>query len=396
MNDHHTRPEPLRMDNEFAYRSMAERVPHIIRETQALNADYPPAILRALDALHAALTGNAPITLPDERPVPADDHAGWEAAYRAQRAKIEPLTWLHAEWFFAETLCYRHLIQAVRWHETGRDPFAPQKQAEFESDTLWHLLHAALEVEAGFDEELSALLSYALWGNRVDLSHPAGALAGETASADDLLVDDRDEVRDFLTSTASGESHAHSLHIVADNAGTELAMDLVLADRWLSRASHTVVLHLKSYPTFVSDATIPDLWHTLRALSDHGGQPAALAQRLRRAWQDERLTLAARSFWNSSHFLWDMPPGLHHALARARLVILKGDANYRRATGDALWPAGTPFSAALDYFPAPIVALRSLKSDTLVGVPEAITRRLDATDDAWRTTGQHGVMQFAR
>jgi len=396
MNNQHTRPEPLRMDNEFAYKSMAERVPHIIRETQAANADYPPAILHALDRLHAALTGNAPVTMLDTLPVPADDYAGWEAAYRSQQAKAEPLTWLHAEWFFAETLCYRHLIQAVRWHETGRDPFAPKKQVEFESDNLWQLLHAALDVDADFDEALSVLLSYSLWGNRVDLSHPAGSLAGETASDDDLLVDDRAQLQDYLTSTASDESRAHSLHIVADNAGTELAMDLALADLWLSRVSQTVVLHLKSHPTFVSDATIPDLWHTLRALTDHGGQPAALAQRLHRAWQAGRLTLAAHSFWNSSYFLWEMPPLLQQALAHARLVILKGDANYRRATGDAIWEAGTPFPDAVDYFPAPILALRSLKSDTLVGVPDAITRRLDASSDTWRTTGQYGVMQFAR
>ena len=185
------RPQPLRMDNDFAYRTMSERIPGIIREVQSANADFSPGIQRALDRLHDMLTQNQPVPMLDQAPVPAPDFADWEAVYRAQQAKITPLTWLHCEWFFAETFLYRHIIQAVRWHETGRDPYAYKKRTEFESAHFWKLLDAALAVDGSPGERLGALLGLVLWGNRVDLSHQASELAGEAVREDDLLVDDR-------------------------------------------------------------------------------------------------------------------------------------------------------------------------------------------------------------
>jgi len=388
------RPDPLRMDNDFAFRTMSERVPGIIREVQAANADFSPGVQRALDRLHAMLTQDQPIPMLDARPVAPPDAADWADALRAQQARIAPLTWLHSEWFFAETFLYRHLIEAVRWHETGRDPFKFKKRTEFESEHFWALLDTALAVEGLLAERLGALFTLVLWGNRVDLSHPAGLLASETASDDELLVDDRDRLLDDLLPNG-GAMPGGTVHIVADNAGTELAMDLALADALLCAEGMAVVLHVKAHPTFVSDATIGDVWTMVRALADHGGKPAKLAARLRRAWDEERLRLAAPLFWNSSRFLWDMPPDLRRAFEGARLVVIKGDANYRRAIGDAIWPDGVTFAEAMGYFPAPVAALRSLKSDTLVGVPAAITGPLDASGDEWRPTGRYGVIQYA-
>lgn len=390
------RPQPLQMDNDFARQTMSRRVPGIIREVQSANPDFSPGILRALDRLYDMLTQDQPIPMLDAHPVAPPDYADWETAYLAQRARITPLTWQHCEWFFAETFLYRHLIQAVRWHETGRDPYVFKKQTEFESEHFWRLIDAALDVEGSFMERLGVLFSLVLWGNRVDLSHPAGLLASETASEDELLVDDRDRLLDYLSRGGGGLAlKGRVVHIIADNAGTELAMDLALADALLSAEDISVVFQVKALPTFVSDATIGDVWATVRALDARGGKPAGLAGRLRRAWEEERLRLAAPLFWNSSRFLWDMPLDLRRAFEGAYLVVLKGDANYRRAIGDAIWPDGVTFAEAMGYFPAPIVALRSLKSDTLVGVPAALTAPLDAAGDEWRTTGRYGVIQFA-
>jgi hypothetical protein len=40
------------------------------------------------------------------------------------------------------------------------------------------------------------------------------------------------------------------------------------------------------------------------------------------------------------------------------------------------------------------VALRTLKSDVVVGLDAATTARLDATGTAWRTMGTHAVIQL--
>lgn len=395
------RPDPIRVgkDNAFATDTMAVRVPGIIREVQSMNADYPDTILRHLEQLHAALTGDEPIRMLELLPAPGPDYEDWHAAYHQQLQKIDPLTWQNSEWFFAETFCYRHLIQAVRWAETGRDPFAAKKREELESARFLKLLNAALEVEGTFAEKLPALLSFSLWGNRVDLSHPAGDITADAPKEDELLADDRDALLHYVMSSTDATGRGtrdRIIHLIADNAGTELAMDLILADLLLTDVCcETVVIHVKPFPTYVSDATVADVWAVMRAMETCGDRSAHLAARLRHAWNDERLKIATHYFWTSSRFLWDMPPALSQLFGSASLVILKGDMNYRRAIGDALWDVHTAFSTIMRYFPAPVVALRSLKSDAVVGLSAELVRRLDEKDAAWRVGGHYGVIQFA-
>jgi hypothetical protein len=62
--------------------------------------------------------------------------------------------------------------------------------------------------------------------------------------------------------------------------------------------------------------------------------------------------------------------------------------------GDAPWPPETPFHQVLDYFPAPALALRVLKSDAICGLPDGIAEQLDQVDPNWRFNGKRGVIQF--
>lgn len=393
---HLPRPQPLDMDNAYAYQTLSTRVPGIVRDIQVHNPDYPPAIMAALDRLIDGLSGNHPIPMIDKLPVPPLDFDDWAANYAAHAKAHDPLTWLHTPWFFAETFLYRHVMQAVRWLETGRDPFLVPKRAELQGERLWDLLKTALAVNGPFEEKLPTLIGLALWGNRVDLSHPAGTLVADAVADDDLLADDRESLVRYMTATMNSAPRG-TVHIIADNTGSELAIDFVLADFFLNDGRCCdVALHVKWHPTFVSDATVEDVWHMLTAMERYGGRPAALADRMRRAWQEGRFKIAAHPFWNSGRFLFEMPTTLRQAFSTARLAILKGDMNYRRAAGDGIWPPEVSFSAAMDYFPAPLLALRSLKCDVLVGVPAARTAHLDASGVAWRPTGQYGVIQFAQ
>ncbi|MCC6801073.1 MAG: protein-glutamate O-methyltransferase family protein [Anaerolineae bacterium] len=384
------RPSPLTMDNWFARYSMTGRVPRILREVLESNPDYPASIHAAIERLRQDLLDGAPIPMLADEPAPAPDYDDWAAAYREQRARTQPLTWQHNVWFFAETFLYRCLIQAVRWRETGRDPFAPIKQAELESERLWAAFDQALAIEEADPGRVYHLLLASLWGNRADLSHVAGDLAAGAASEDDLLVDDRAALVEHL---ASAPPDAGPVHLVIDNAGLELMVDLALVDALITDG-HRVVMHVKAYPVFVSDATISDVWQTLAALEQRGGRPRALAERLRRAWGEMRLRLAAPPLWTSSRFVWEMPPAMRQVMSQSRVVIFKGDANYRRVIGDAIWDERASFAEAVRYFPGPVVALRSIKSDALVGIDPARRRALDGEDTRWRTTGRFGVIQF--
>ena len=393
------RPPPIRTDksNAFANNTMRVRLPAIIDETKALNPDYPPDILRQLDRLRRGLAAGAPIA--EAELLPAGDIGDWTSALRRQRDIIgrEP-TWQNAEWFFAETCAYRCLIEAARWHESGRDPFLPKKLAELHGDALWQLLERACEPLDSPESELPRAVEYALWGNRIDLSYSASMTRGTAIDSDDLLVDDREALAAYLSqsrTSPAGFRAGAPIYVVADNAGSELAMDLALSECLLRHATPLVVICLKAHPTFVSDATTEDVWMMLAEMERRGRQSFELARRLRKAWEEQRLRFLPHPFWNSSRFLWDMPADLARPLNEARLVIIKGDANYRRAVGDCLWPPQTPFSHALDYLDAPALCLRTLKSDPVVGLPSAdAAARLDRTDPDWRVNGKRGLIQF--
>ena len=393
------RPPPIRTDNSnpFANNTMRVRLPAIIDEVKALNPDYPPDILRHLSWLRRDLADGAPIDQTDL--LPAGDIGEWSRALQRQREiiGIAP-TWQNAEWFFAETYAYRLLIEAVRWRESGRDPFLPKKREELQSDALWQLIERAYAPNDSPEREVARAVEFALWGNRIDLSYAPSSERGTDISADDLLVDDRKALMTYLSESRSSPGGIRSpapVHIVADNAGSELAMDLVLAECLLRHVTPWVAIWLKTHPTFVSDATPADVWMMLAEMDKRGLRSKALSTRLRAAWAEERLRFLPHPYWTSSRFLWELPADLARQLNHARLVIIKGDANYRRTVGDAIWPAQTSFADVLGYLDVPALCLRTLKSDPVVGLPSAETAQaLDRIDPDWRVNGKRGLIQF--
>jgi Damage-control phosphatase ARMT1-like domain len=384
-----SRPAPIRTDasNAFAHHTMKVRVPGIIREVQALNPDYPAPVQKALDTLRETIQNDGLIAMID---LPAPDYDQWARVYEAHDKE----TWLSTEWFFAEHFFYRHLIQAVRWWETGRDPFAPKKAIETSGDALWQTLATALSIRDDeslpVETRLRTLIHHTLWGNRIDLSYELAASHGGAWVSDDLLVDDSEQA---IARLLGGRG---TVHFVNDNAGTELAMDLALADTLLDGIADRVIFHLKMHPTFVSDAIVPDVLAFLDKLEAGSPEARRLAGRLRAAFVEGRLRLAPDLFWNSSRFLWDSPARLRKLFQGSPLVIVKGDANYRRMVGDALWQPEIPLSTVAAYFPAPILAVRTLKSDPVVGLPDGMAAYLYTVDKDWRINGRRGVIQFAQ
>ncbi len=360
---------------------MSVRVPKILDEVSARNPDYPRSVQASIARLRDDIRGNAPLP---SLGFPAPEALEWETALAARAGE----TWLGTDWFFAECYVYRCLMFAVRYWEDGRDPFAPAKRDELSGAALWRGLNLALAPGVRSDSErIAALLTAALWGNRVDLSYAVGVAFGAGGDGADLLCDDSVRAAERLL-IPQGD-----IHVVTDNMGSELSVDLVLADALLTRTGARVSLHVKMHPTFVSDAVAADVWTLVSALRARGGAEAALADRLQQAWREEHLRVLPDPFWNGPRFLWDRPPRLACELDTATAVVIKGDANYRRAVGDALWPAEATFAQATSYLPAPLVALRTMKSDSIVGLLDDRVRQLDAADRDWRINGRRGVIQ---
>jgi hypothetical protein len=356
----------------FARAVLTERHPALIERVRA-DHPYPPAIQRNLDALAESLTGAIPP--PSPRLARA---AGWDmTAHVGER-------WLDVPFLWAENYFYRALLDAVCYFEPGPwrgiDPFGPQKLAELDTPEF------AAEL-AGFAARppTVALLDAALWGNRADLgfrlSDPQAA-AREHARG--LLADDGPAVIDVLD-----DPGADTICLIADNAGRELAADLMLVDHLLALdgADRRVELHVKPAPYFVSDATVADLLAVLARLS------RTRADRLRAALRAGTLTVTTHEFYCTPQTFHDLPDELAESFRRAALTIVKGDLNYRRLVGDRHWPPTTPFGALTGYFPGPLAALRTLKSDVAVGLDAPTVAELDRAEPNWRTSGTHAVIQ---
>lgn len=377
-------PAAIRTDetNAFAHNTLKNRLPGNILELMERNPDYPTLTQDALQQLYDDMKANAPMPMLDPM---APDYNDWLPAWQQREGQ----RWQNTDWFFAETFFYRHIITCTRWWETGRDPFKPNKDEEYATDSLWELLNVGLTMEGNREEKYAEAISLALWGNRIDLSFKASMEHGTTFNEDDLIDNDSEAVVQQLIE-GSGP-----VHFLIDNAGTELTMDLALVDLLVADGID-VVLHLKLHPTFVSDATPADVWNflALTASGERGIDAYKFGQRLYDAIHNGRLRLMPNLFWNSSLFLWQLPDNLARVFADARLTIVKGDANYRRILGDAIWEPTTPFEHALGYFPSPVLALRTLKSDPIVGLEAGMAQKLDAIDPQWHVNGRRGIIQY--
>jgi hypothetical protein len=370
-------PELLSNDPDgFGWGVLHDRTPRLIARVRDAHP-YGPDQRRALDALLEEITSGTMRPL-DER---AHDHATWEtwgAAYFGRPWGDVPFLW----W---ESYFYRRLLEAIGFFAPGPwhwiDPFESWKTAELRGAGAEADL-AALDASAEWQVKLRA----ALWGNQADLGFRIGA-TGRPEEPGGMVADDA--ARLWAALGRSGK-----ISIVADNAGRELLADLVLIDHLLqTEAAATVTLHLKPWPYYVSDATTADLIACLRRLTTAGGEAEDVSRRLAEAIGEGRLRPYTHDFHCAPWSFHRMPADLAEEFRTSSLTLLKGDLNYRRLVGDRAWPPTTPFAQVTAYFPSPVAALRTLKSDVVTGIDPSTLTRLDASGRDWRTDGTHGLIQ---
>jgi uncharacterized protein with ATP-grasp and redox domains len=373
----------------FAQRTFAVRIPRIIEETIELNS-FPDDIQGALEALRSEILSGTVRRLREETP----DKTFWDRVSRPYLGR----TWLDIPWYWGEAFMYRRILEATRYFLPGQtygsDPYAATKATEWRPNAAPRLTNLVLEdAPPEPRSRFEMLLHASLWGNRTDLSYNVAAQVGHAARHEDersnLLVDDTRQVWEYLT-----QKPGRHLGIITDNAGTELLMDLALTDFILNEGlAKQIDLHLKPQPFFVSDAMPDDVEAGLEALKTGGDAACALEERLRSHLDTQRLGLRTHWHYATSLFYFQLPDDLRTELASVDLVILKGDVNYRRLVGDVHWSPTTPFERATAYFPAPLVALRTMKAELIVGLGEGDTKRLQAQDPEWMVNGRRGLIQ---
>ncbi len=395
-------PEPLRGTDpdSFAQNTVAVRLPRTLKRT-FLENDFSSQIVQRLNDLYDEIPNEKITSLTN---LDAPDAAAWSQY-------LEPYlsgNWLQAPWFVSETYFYRRLLDAIGYFEAGDgyqlDPFIYQKQKGLETSrqaiaNLSTQLKTWIEQGDESASHLATLFKIDLWGNQADYSlWPAGE-DGQPNHADletslsHIVVNNTQDVVNYLV---SGKKQLERVDFMVDNAAFELVCDLAVTDFVLaSDLVTTVVFHLKSHPTFVSDAMIKDVKQTVEFLVNNSHlDTKQFGHRLQSYLDTDRLQLKDDFYWTSPLSMWEMPERIRTELAQSGLVISKGDANYRRLLGDRHWPYTTPMSDIVSYMPASLVFVRTFKSNVAAGLQAEQITSLQAQDPDWITNGTRGVIQF--
>jgi hypothetical protein len=401
-------PPPLRGSDpaSFAEHTLSVRLPNIARRTLS-EIDWPAETAARLQSLADELPHGQLRLLQDLDAPDGTDWNRWLTPYLGQN-------WLEVPWFLAETCFFCRLLEATGYYRPGFgqgvDPYSFQKRQGLASvEQALQPLCTELEPlrfsrpspeSANFrpHRSLAGILRLAVWGNQADFSlWPAGSaqpgMPENGHLAAQLLVDHAEPANRYLEEL---NQPARRLDFILDNGGVELAYDLALADFLLANSVASAIhFHLKPYPIYVSDATVPDVYGMVAFLASSADLAMSrLARRLDGHLESGKLRLQTDLFWASPLSGWEMPPTLGRELGQSDLIVSKGDVNYRRWVGDRHWPFATPEGDVLDYLPAPVLFLRVFKSNVVVGLQLSQEEEVGLKDPQWLYNGNWGIIQF--
>ena len=162
----------------------------------------------------------------------------------------------------------------------------------------------------------------------------------------------------------------------------------------------TMLIFLLGFPWFVSDVTVRDFHWTLEIMKNDpdNGALRDLAEKCLFYLNTQQFAVEENFYYCTPlpyHIIEKEDPNLYRKLTRSKLLIFKGDLNYRKLGTDLNWPKTISFRNFLQGFnPAPLVTLRTVKSEIICSLPEGKEQELEAMNKEWMEMGEYGVIQF--
>jgi len=305
---------------------------------------------------------------------------------------FKKLSWFDAPFYAVEAYFYRLILDATEFFSNHIDPFFQLKRKDIDEhiSQLGEIVSRLdnFKNELDQNERLLFILQLNLWGNKSDLSQLSlDRNFNDNPQQNHVIIDHSREVLEILSTACS------SVAILLDNTGMELFTDLILARELVSR-NMNVVLHAKVYPTFVSDATETDILFLLHRLAESNDERLVkFSHEILVYLEQGKIKIETTVFWNSPLHFYQMPSSVLERLERSDLIIVKGDANYRRVFGDRDIPGNANPKLLAGYLPARSIALRILKSEIILGLEPGIITHLDNHDQNWMINGKYGLIQ---
>lgn len=325
-------------------------------------------------------------------------------------------TWQNGPWLYLECYLYQVINNIFLKHEiTDFDVFNKLKQSTLVSSE-YGITELCKKLSA-FNFDLSddvkfvyfkEFIDISLWGNSTDLSLLAGdvtledikSIQGEEVrkkNEKNILANDTQKVFDYLLA----EHSKNEVDIILDNSGFEVFSDIILAIFLIeTKIADKVNFHCKEIPWFVSDTLPKDFDELFSELAKFNNQHVdEFVTRVKGLLKEGKLAIKLDKFWTLSNPFWDLAKfEVYDDLKNSKLLIFKGDLNYRKLTNDLWWDKTTPFEVAIqDLAKAnlPVLTLRTCKADVVVGLPEGVDEKLRETSgEFWAASGKYAVVSF--
>jgi len=425
----------------FAHATMGKRLPTILGKAiddtvRTLNEQSEEEVIvdlvKCIERMHTLmqdLSNNSKL-----RPI-IDDGEGDIPLWNKEIAKyFRGKDFMNSPWLFAEAYKYRRLHEAFSTSKFWKDydvffrqkcdTFARSSTAVFELSTRFGELFKYGDAANETDKEEARKLLFheltqvCLWGNSTDLSllinmteediKKLQSTGGEhlADTEKNILGNDLHKLWDLVGPMKGGR-----IDFVLDNAGFELYCDCVYAD-WLiqSGLANQVRFHGKRFAWFVSDVTRKDWDWLLNSMvyghlfPDASDEELASLHKMGQRWKqyerEGKWIYEQHPFWCTGYTFWDLKteaPDLFLHLSDADLVIFKGDLNHRKLTYDCQAPPETSFEQAIGPLASepgcpPVLSLRTIKSDVVVGLPQGKAQDLDKEKPGWKISGEFAVV----
>ena len=316
----------------------------------------------------------------------------------------------NAEFMRSEFFLYHIILE--KWMSEGKNImhlFLEKKEKDWlkkKNDYLIPMLNEIIFQTSTLSEErINGYLNFMTTGNAHDLSqetrytpeddmqliyngiNPMESIKTdyENAKAKQLYK----EIYEYL-----GKRKYSRFDLIPDNAGVELFSDY-LFDLYLLQTNtvQKIVMHLKPYPMFVSDATKTD-FETLKGIITN--KYPQISTMLTQYEKEERLIIQSdeEEFFFTPYFK-DCRFVENIMKSGCELLIVKGDLNYRRLVGDLKWKWTQPIKPIIGTFvTCRCLCLRCIKSDVLLGLAEKDAMEVEKIPKSKLTSGKYATIQF--
>lgn len=315
--------------------------------------------------------------------------------YRNNRYSIKKFFRL-APFLFVEHYFYFDILKQLynKGASIGKDPYKEKKRNSIEgkNETLKKKNKENMEssIKGDYEAVIQSIRNI-LKSGTTDLSQMQNKQTEHDLN-NRVVIDDCGKFREYLNI-----KEINRMDIILDNFGFESLYTIILVINLIELKNvQEVYFHIKVLPIYVSDVIQSDYGDDvddlLKALNN-------ISELIFKKYKDveERIHWEADMFWNMPIPFKSMPQNLLKKFSSSDLIIILSDLNYRKLIEDREWPCDTDIRKRINYFSAPILVIRALKSNILVGISKdqyMIHEKNAESCSEWRNTGEYGIIQF--